>query len=218
MTPVRSPRVDASSFSGGGVFAPARDAGLEAEVNRLRADLIAYLLRKTRNANEGDAEDVVQEAFARFHRAGHTLGAPDARPLLFVIARNVQRDRWKADGRETARRSDHDVHDLDNGPRGLASATLDAETGLIQRQDLAAAAAVIRALPPKTPQRLSAASVRSPDLSPDRRTARRVGQHGRETYRRSPPPTEEIARRLRCRVPGSLCFVRRAARTIRPTH
>nr|WP_316629322.1 RNA polymerase sigma factor [uncultured Brevundimonas sp.] len=150
MTPVRSPRVDASSFSGGGVFAPARDAGLEAEVNRLRADLIAYLLRKTRNANEGDAEDVVQEAFARFHRAGHTLGAPDARPLLFVIARNVQRDRWKADGRETARRSDHDVHDLDNGPRGLASATLDAETGLIQRQDLAAAAAVIRALPPKT--------------------------------------------------------------------
>nr|WP_314525210.1 RNA polymerase sigma factor [uncultured Brevundimonas sp.] len=150
MTPVRSPRVDASSFSGGGVFAPARDAGLEAEVNRLRADLIAYLLRKSRNVSEGDAEDVVQEAFARFHRAGHTLGTPDARPLLFVIARNIQRDRWKADGRETARRSDHDVHDLDNGPRGLASATLDAETGLIQRQDLAAAAAVIRALPPKT--------------------------------------------------------------------
>lgn len=115
---------------------------------RLRADLIAYLLRKTRGA--GDAEDVAQEAFARFHRAGHDLNSADARPLLFVIARNIQSDRWKADGRETARRSAHDIHDLDNGPRAVASETPDAETGLIRRQDLAAAAAVIRALPPKT--------------------------------------------------------------------
>ena len=35
-------------------------------------------------------------------------------------------------------------------PRAIASETPDVETGLIRRQDLAAAAAVIRALPPKT--------------------------------------------------------------------
>lgn len=147
MIPARSPRRDASSFSGGGVFARG-DTDVEAEVNRLRADLVAYLLRKTRGA--GDAEDVVQEAFVRFRRAGHDLNSADARPLLFVIARNIQLDRWKADGRETARRSAHDIHDLDKGPRAIASETPDAETGLIRRQDLAAAAAVIRALPPKT--------------------------------------------------------------------
>ena len=148
MIPARSPRRDASSFSGGGVFARAPDTDIEAEVNRLRADLVAYLLRKTRGT--GDAEDVVQEAFVRFHRAGHDLNSADARPLLFVIARNIQLDRWKADGRETARRSAHDIHDLDKGPRAIASETPDAETGLIRRQDLTAAAAVIRALPPKT--------------------------------------------------------------------
>lgn len=148
MIPPRSPRRDASSHSGGGVFARAGAAAAEGEVDRLRADLVAYLLRKTRGA--GDAEDVVQEAFVRFHRAGHDVTSADARPLLFVIARNIQLDRWKADARESARRSPHDIHDLHIGPRAIASETPDVETGLIRRQDLAAAAAVIRALPPKT--------------------------------------------------------------------
>lgn len=120
----------------------------DVELNRLRADLVAYLQRKTRGAD--DAEDVVQEAFVRFHRAGHDLAAKDARPLLFVIARNIQFDRWKAAGREARRRSADDVHDLDAGSRAIASETPPADLRLIGRQDLAAAAAVIRALPPKT--------------------------------------------------------------------
>lgn len=147
MIPVRSPRRDAPS-AGGGVFARAPHSDAAAGVEHLRADLIAYLHRKTRGA--GDAEDVVQEAFVRFHRAGHDLNGADARPLLFVIARNIQLDRWKAEGREARRRSPHDIHDLDNGPRAIAAAAPDAEARLIRRQDLAAAAAVIRALPPKT--------------------------------------------------------------------
>ena len=138
---------------GGDVFArPHPDAGrrmrADVELNRLHADLVAYLQRKTRGAE--DAEDVVQEAFVRFHRAGHDLAAKDARPLLFVIARNIQFDRWKAAGREGRRRSVDDVHDLDAGPRAIASETPPADLRLIGRQDLAAAAAVIRALPPKT--------------------------------------------------------------------
>lgn len=122
--------------------------GAEVGLERLRADLIGYLLRKGRGGE--DAEDMAQEAFLRFHRAGHDLAAADARPLLFVIARNVQLDRWKSAGREAARRGQDNVHDLDAGPRALASETPPADRRLIGRQDLAAAAAAIRALPPKT--------------------------------------------------------------------
>ena len=113
----------------------------------LRRDLIAYLQRRDRSA---EVEDLVQEAFLRFHRAGHDLTAPDARPLLFVIARNLQLDGWKSGRRERTRRSGDDIHDLDAGPRAISSETPSADQRLIGRQDLAAAAAVIRALPPKT--------------------------------------------------------------------
>jgi RNA polymerase sigma factor (sigma-70 family) len=113
----------------------------------LRRDLIAYLQRRDRS---GEAEDIVQEAFMRFHRAGHDLTAPDARPLLFVIARNIQLDGWKSGGRERRRRDVHDIHDLDVGPRAIASEIPSADQHMIGREDLAAAAAVIRALPPKT--------------------------------------------------------------------
>lgn len=110
----------------------------------LRKDMLAYLRRKGQGLD--DAEDVIQEAFTRFHRAGHALTAPDARPLLFVIARNIQNDRWKA----AARRPTEDIDVLDAGPRALASEERAADDRLISRQNLAAAAAVIRALPPRT--------------------------------------------------------------------
>jgi RNA polymerase sigma-70 factor (ECF subfamily) len=120
----------------------------EPDFARLRLDLIAYLQRKGQTVD--DAEDVVQEAFARFHRAGHDFAAPDARPLLFVIARNIQRDRWKALGREAVHRSGEDVLTLDSGPRAVASEARAADDRLMDRQALAAAAAAIRALPPRT--------------------------------------------------------------------
>ena len=86
----------------------------------------------------------------RFYRAGHDLAAPDARPLLFVIARNLQLDRWKSVGRERARLSADDVRDLDAGPRAVSCEIPPADQRLIGRQDLAAAEAVIRSLPQKT--------------------------------------------------------------------
>jgi RNA polymerase sigma factor (sigma-70 family) len=138
-------------FAGGGVFArPERGrppVRTDAAAAALRRDLIAYLQRRDR---AGEVEDVVQEAFARFHRAGHDLAAPDARPLLFVIARNLQLDGWKSAGRERARRDADDIHDLDEGPRAISCEAPSADQRLIGRQDLAAAAAVIRSLPPKT--------------------------------------------------------------------
>lgn len=152
MIPSRPTACDAPSL-GGGVFARpdgarGRVMPADAALSRLRADLVAYLSRKGRGGEE--AEDLAQEAFVRFHRAGHDLAAPDARPLLFVIARNLQLDRWKSAAREQARRSADDIHDLDAGPRAIASDAPAADQRLIGRQDLIAAADAIRALPPKT--------------------------------------------------------------------
>ncbi|NBB65762.1 sigma-70 family RNA polymerase sigma factor [Pseudomonas sp. ODNR1LW] len=113
----------------------------------LRRDLMAYVQRRGLSAE--DAEDVTQEAFTRFHRAGHDLTGPDARPLLFVIARNLQADRWKAAGRAGVRGTD-DIHALDASPRAVASEAPAADQQLIGRENLAAAARVIRALPPRT--------------------------------------------------------------------
>jgi RNA polymerase sigma factor (sigma-70 family) len=119
----------------------------DAAIAALRRDLISYLQRRDR---AGDVEDVAQEAFARFHRAGHDLAAPDARPLLFVIARNIQLDRWKAAGRDKARGGAADIHALDAGADAIPCESPTADQRLIGRQDLAAAEAVIRALPKKT--------------------------------------------------------------------
>jgi RNA polymerase sigma factor (sigma-70 family) len=114
----------------------------------LRADLVAYLRRRGQAVE--DAEDVVQDAFVRLYRAGHALHEPDARPLLFVIARNLLRDRWKTGGREAARRISEDIQTLDEGPRAVPDPNRNAEERLGQRQDLAAAATAIRALPRRT--------------------------------------------------------------------
>ncbi|MDO9607527.1 MAG: RNA polymerase sigma factor [Brevundimonas sp.] len=120
---------------------------VERLVVELRRDLIGYLQRKGQSID--DAEDVVQEAFVRFHRAGHDLSGADARPLLFVIARNLQTDRWKSAGRKGVRGTD-DIHALDAGPRAVASDAPAADQHLIGRENLAAAARIIRALPPRT--------------------------------------------------------------------
>lgn len=133
--------VFASDIPGTGALTPG------AVIADLRSELIVWLTRKGGAA--ADVEDVVQEAFLRFHRAGHQLASSDARPLLFVIARNLQHDRWKAENREARRRVDDDVQALDAGPRAIASDTSPADERMIQRQNLAAAAAVIRALPPR---------------------------------------------------------------------
>lgn len=116
-------------------------------VHVLRRDLIGYLQRKGLSVE--DAEDLVQEAFARFYRAGHAVLEPDARPLLFVIARNLQTDRWKSAGRRRMQNAE-DIHTLDGGPRAVVSDLPSADQHLIGRQNLAAAAAAIRALPKRT--------------------------------------------------------------------
>src|SRR5215207_3031988 len=49
----------------------------------------AYKLARWLTRNEGDAEDVVQEAFLRALRHFHTFKGGDARPWLLVIVRNT---------------------------------------------------------------------------------------------------------------------------------
>jgi RNA polymerase sigma factor (sigma-70 family) len=119
----------------------------QTEMAKLRSELVGYLQRRGQTLD--DAEDVVQETFARFHRAGHQAGDADARPLLFTISKNLLRDQWKAANRERGRASRLDPNILDLAREAVASDAPGQDREAIARQELAEAAAVIRALPPR---------------------------------------------------------------------
>lgn len=115
------------------------------DVTRLRAELVGYLQRRGQPLD--DAEDLVQEAFARFHRAGHRADDVDARPLLFAISKNLLKDLWKANSRERARvvGRDLDTAAWETAPSDAPAA----DRRSIAREELAGVAEAIRALPPR---------------------------------------------------------------------
>lgn len=115
------------------------------DITRLRAELVSYLQRRGQALD--DAEDLVQEAFARFHRAGHKAGDVDARPLLFVISKNLLKDLWKATSRERARvvGQDSDVMAWETA----ASEAPAADRQAMAREELAGVSEAIRTLPPR---------------------------------------------------------------------
>jgi RNA polymerase sigma-70 factor (ECF subfamily) len=117
------------------------------DVTKLRAELVGYLQRRGQPLD--DAEDLVQEAFARFHRAGHRAGDIDARPLLFVISKNLLKDQWKATNRERARVAWLDADAVTAAWEAAPSDAPAADRHSIARQDLASIAKAIRALPPR---------------------------------------------------------------------
>ena len=111
----------------------------------LRAELVVFLQRRGQSLE--DAEDIVQETFARFYRACHEIGQADSRPLLFAIAKNLLKDHWKQAGRVRALwlSADDTTSAWENAPSEDPSA----DRRSIARQDLAGVAAAIRALPPR---------------------------------------------------------------------
>jgi len=111
----------------------------------LRAELVLFLQRRGQSLE--DAEDIVQETFARFHRAGHEIGQADSRPLLFAIAKNLLKDHWKQAGRLRTLwlAADDTTSAWENAP----SEDPAADRRSIARQDLAGVAAAIRELPPR---------------------------------------------------------------------
>lgn len=113
----------------------------------LRAELVLFLQR--RGPSLEDAEDIVQETFARFHRAGHELGQADARPLLFAIAKNLLKDHWKQANRERARTLRLDTDDTTAAWEKAPSEDPAADRRAIARQELVGIAAAIRDLPPR---------------------------------------------------------------------
>ena len=134
----------ASPFYRGSVSArPQRSGGMAA----LRAELVGFLQRRGQSVE--DAEDIVQEAFVRFHRAGHDLGAPDGRPLLFAIAKNLLKDHWKQSNRMRARTVRQDADEASAAWERAPSEDPAADRRSIARQDLAGVAEAIRALPPR---------------------------------------------------------------------
>ncbi len=113
----------------------------------LRTELVIFLQRRGRSLE--DAEDIVQETFARFHRAGHEIGHVDARPLLFVIAKNLLKDHWKQAKREQARILWLGADDTTAAWESAPSEDPAADRRSIARQDLAQIAEAIRDLPPR---------------------------------------------------------------------
>lgn len=114
----------------------------------LHGELTSYLRR--RGVSPEDAEEVVQEAFLRFHRAGYDYAAPDGRPLIFAIAKNVRRDRARSQDRARAAGMD----DAASLPEWQEAATDEPtpERKAIAAEELAQAMARIRALPTRTRQ------------------------------------------------------------------
>lgn len=115
------------------------------DITRLRAELVGYLQRRGQALD--DAEDLVQEAFARFHRAGHRAGDIDARPLLFAISKNLLKDLWKATHRERTRVVGQDVDAV--AWQTAASQAPSADRHAMAREELAGVSEAIRALPPR---------------------------------------------------------------------
>jgi RNA polymerase sigma factor (sigma-70 family) len=113
----------------------------------LRAELVGFLQRRGQPLE--DAEDIVQETFVRFHRAGHEMGAADARPLLFAIAKNLLKDHWKQANRARVRTLRLDGDEATAAWERAPSEDPAADRRSIARQDLSSVAEAIRDLPPR---------------------------------------------------------------------
>lgn len=120
---------------------------MTAALARLRVELVSYVAR--RGVTPEEAEDIVQEGFARFARAGHRPDEADARPLLFVICRNLMGDHWRSAGRAKARQAPLSPDEMEAAGDALASDIPGPDRQTIARQDLARAAGAIRSMPPR---------------------------------------------------------------------
>lgn len=122
--------------------------GDRAVTEGLRRELVGFLQRRGQPPEV--AEDIVQEAFLRFHRAGNDVLDADARPLIFVIARNLLKDHWKSAGREQSRLAPVSPDDLEISGMALADDAPAPDRGVLGREQLDQALEVIRNLPPRT--------------------------------------------------------------------
>lgn len=129
----------------GGVFARLED---QVATERMRQELVGFLLRRGQPIET--AEDIVQDTFLRFHRAGNHVTDTDARPLIFVIAKNRLKDHWKSAGHEQSRRAPVSPDDLEMTGQAMADEAPAPDRGILGREQLDQALEVIRALPPRT--------------------------------------------------------------------
>lgn len=125
------------------------DPALSRFVRTHHGELVSYVRGSLRSAN--DAEDIVQETWIR---TGRVLGAEarggpvigNIRALLFRIAGNLSIDHL----RKRRVRAHLEAESLDTpGARNVAAAEPLAEARLVQREQEAAFAAVLRRLPPR---------------------------------------------------------------------
>ncbi len=93
---------------------------------------------------------MVQEAFLKFHRAGYDIAAPDGRPLLFAILKNLGRDRARSARRERARGLAGDGVDFDDAVAFVSSDEPGPERTAEAAGELAHIVGCIRDLPARS--------------------------------------------------------------------
>lgn len=115
-----------------------------------RAELLGYFNRRLNNPEV--AAEYMQEAFLRFVKSAYDAAGPDARAILFGIARNLLIDHL----RQRRRQRECGFQDVGGAnPQlldGVASLEAGPERSLGARQELALVMAAIRELPPKCRQ------------------------------------------------------------------
>lgn len=116
-------------------------------VRRMRPDLVAYFLR--RGLAHAEAEDLTQEALARFVRAGYLANAEDAGPKLIRIAKHCWIDYLRsATGSRSGAPRPVTVLD-DEALESVADLEPLQDARIVSQQDLAIALRAIRTLPEK---------------------------------------------------------------------
>lgn len=112
-----------------------------------RRPLTSFFLRRTRNV--ADAEDMTQETYLRFQRAGYPADSVEAKPLLFHIAQNLFADHARRAASQ--RRNGFGIHPhLDvHTAIDLAAEAPSPETAVADKEQLEAAIAIINGLPPR---------------------------------------------------------------------
>lgn len=120
-------------------------SGLSQLLEALRPELLRFLT--ARLGDRGEAEDAIQELWIRLrHGVGEPVG--NARAYLYRAAQNIALDRIRQRRRRAARDGQWaDSQWLDVSGPEPADPRADAETALLDREEAAALAAAIAALP-----------------------------------------------------------------------
>jgi RNA polymerase sigma-70 factor (ECF subfamily) len=128
------------------VPSPERLSDTQSLDARFRRPLLRYFVRRT--GEYAEAEDLTQEVFLRLHRADLAQGAATKDSLVFTIAANLMRDRFRSLHRRSAAKH-VDLAEIDCSHEGLVE-YLHPERVVLGRDTIQALIAALNQLPQRT--------------------------------------------------------------------